>query len=185
MNPRRFIGVAAFIFISPALQGQDTKEPSTTKSDGVLYQSPKGSYRLEKGPNDHSVWVVSAKNPSQRRVLSTEPGDRITSDDCFASPDEKWLLMHSELFQQIDALKFIAFKKKGWFKSKLYDFVDKHTHQVIRRWTWTARGWSSDSNRLTIDLNPPDGSEAISFNVRTGRFKQMVSNEQAEIPSPN
>jgi len=156
------------------LQGQDTKESPTAKSDVVLYESPKGSYRLEKGPNDHSVWVVSAKNPSQRRALSTEPADYISSEDCVASPDEKWLVMREELFQKIDALNFVAFKKKGWFKSKLYDYVDKNIKPETRHWILSAEGWSSDSSRLEIGITWPDSGEAqIFFNARTNEFERL------------
>jgi hypothetical protein len=145
----------------------------TPRSAVVFYESPKGSYWLEKGPNKYSIWVVSTKDPKRRKILSTEPGDYIDAESCFASPDEKWLLVREELFQRSDSVKFVALKKKGWFKSKLYDYVDKNIKPGTRHWTWSAEKWSDDSRRLKIGLTWPDNGEAnIVFNIDTDEFER-------------
>ncbi len=82
--------------------------------------------------------------------------------------------MREELFQKIDALNFVAFKKKGWFKSKLYDYVDKNIKPETRHWILSAEGWSSDSSRLEIGITWPDSGEAqIFFNARTNEFERL------------
>jgi hypothetical protein len=150
-----------------------TPAPTATPSSGVLYESPKGSYRLEKGPGKFSASVVSAKDPKQRQLLSLAPGNEIGSDGCAASPDEKWLVMRGELFQRTGPVKFVPFKKKGWFNTALEDFVEKTVHPPSRHWYWVLGGWSDDSSHLAIGLSWPDGGEAnIFLNMRTGEFEK-------------
>jgi hypothetical protein len=177
VSRRKFLGVAALILIASTSPGQDTKESPTPtgapKSEAVFLESPKGSYRLEKGPNKYSAWVVSTKDPKQRNLLSLAPDDSIDPDSCAASPDEKWLVMREELYQRTGTVKFVAFRKKGWFKTTLENFVDKTVHPPSRHWIWSIGEWSSDSSRLEIGLTWPDDGEAnIFFNTRTNEFER-------------
>ena len=152
---------------------KESPTPTATPGSEVLYESPKGSYRLEKGPNEFSAWVVSTKDPKQRQLLSVAPGNSIDSEGCAASPDEKWLVMREELYQRMGPVKFVVFKKKGWFKTALESFVEKIVQPPSRHWYWVLGGWSDDSSHLGIGLSWPDGGEAnIFFNTRTGEFEK-------------
>jgi len=155
-------------------KGSQRESPTPTataapKSETVLLESPKGSFRLEKGPNKYSAWVVSTKDAKQRQLLSLAPDDSIDSESCSASPDEKWLVIREELYQRTGPVKFVVFRKKGWFKTKLYQFVDNTIHPSSRHWIWSLGEWSSDSSRLTIGLSDDVN---IFFNTRTNEFEK-------------
>ena len=117
-RPRLALGViVAALTLVPLLFGQEATPAASEapKSKSVLYESPQGSYRLERSRDNKSVWVVSAKNPKEHQVLAGIAGpDEYPDPERFiASPDEKWLVAEGELFQQVRPLKFVVFKKRG------------------------------------------------------------------------
>jgi hypothetical protein len=168
--------VAAVIFmIAPTLRGQEaTESPTSTagpKSKAVLYESPKGDYRLETRPGSKSVWVVSVKNPAKRSLL---PGAAaaLDPDPYEASPDEQWLVSRDgELYQRVSEVRFVIFKKKGWFESELQSFVEKTFQPPSRHWIWSIGSWD-DSSRLEIGITWPDGEGEMVFDARTKKFER-------------
>jgi hypothetical protein len=173
-------GVAVLGLIA-AVFGQEAT-PTTSeapKSKSVFYESPKGSYRLERSPDNKSVWVVSAKDPKKHQILAgVTPSDEYLDPDRYnASPDEKWLVAETELYQQISPLKFVVFRKKGWFKSNLESFVENSIQPPSNHWIWTLGGWSDDSSQLTISISWPEvdgkGEANMAFNARSRKFERL------------
>lgn len=162
------------IFWNPPISSaQDTTESpvstATPKPNGVLYESPKGDFRLETRPGSKSVWVVLVKNPAKRSLLATVLP---TDDDPYeASADEKWLVCRDgEIYQRVGDLKFVPFKKKGWFHSEIQRFVEKTLQPNSRHWIWTIESWD-DSNRLRITITWSDHEPEIVFNGNTKSFE--------------
>ena len=170
--------VAVLMRISLTASGQDAGKSSTPtvspKSNVVLYESPKGDYRLERSAHGSSVVVVSVKNPPRRTLL---PGADLRYSDYEASPDEQWLVSRDgELYQRVGETRFAVFKKKGWFDSELQGFVEKTFHPPSRHWIWEIVDWSDDSSRLKIGITWPEGEADMCFNVRTKEFERAPTN---------
>jgi hypothetical protein len=72
---RTFVAtVAGLILGLPFLRAQDGQVaadnlPTPESAPEVLYESPKGNYRIEATEQGTSVWVVPAKDPTQRKAL--------------------------------------------------------------------------------------------------------------------
>jgi hypothetical protein len=168
-----FLGAVIF-WNAPTLSGQEaTESPTSTarpKSKAVLYESPKGDYRLETRPGSKSVWVVSVKNPAKRNLLARAlPFD---PDPYEASSDEQWLVSRDgELYQRVGEVKFVIFKKKGWFKSELERFAEQTFQPNTRHWSWSIGSWD-DSNRLEIGITWPGGEGEMVFNASTKSFER-------------
>lgn len=168
-----FLGATLF-WNAPTLSGQEaTASPTSTarpKSKAVLYESAKGDYRLETRPGSKSVWVVSVKNPAKHNLLATALPD--DSDPYEATTDEKWLVCRDgELYQRVGDLKFVPFKKKGWFEAELQRFVEQAFHPNSSHWIWTIGSWD-DSDRLEIDITWPNGDVEMVFNATTKSFER-------------
>ena len=181
-RPRLALGfiIAALTSVS-VLFGQEATPAASEepKPQGVLYESPQGSYRLERSRDNKSVWVVSAKDPKEHQVLAgiAVPDEYPDPERFIASPDEKWLVAEGELFQQVSPLKFVVFRKKEWFKSNLESFAQKTFKPPSRHWIWTLGEWTGDSTRLEISITWPDSNEntegKMAFNARTKEFERL------------
>lgn len=173
--------VAAVLSLIPPVFGQEATPTASEapKSKSVLYESPKGSYRLERSPDNKAVWVVSAKDPKKHQILAgvKPPGEFPDPERYNASPDEKWLVAETELYQQVSPLKFVVFRKKGWFQSNLENFAQKTFHPPSRHWIWLLGGWSDDSIHLRISITWPDSDEntegKMAFNAQSREFERL------------
>lgn len=182
MRPRIavWVTIATLGLISQVIGQEATPAVSEApKSKGVLYESPKGSYRLERSPDNKAVWVVAAKDPKKHQLLTgvAVPDEFPDPERFIASPDEKWLVAEGELYQQVTPLRFAVFRKKGWFQSNLESFAQKTFHPPSRHWIWTLGDWSDDSSRLKISITWPDSNENtegnMAFNARTREFERV------------
>ena len=163
-------------------KGSEKESPTPTataapKSEAGLLESPKGSYRLEKGPNEFSAWVVSTKDPKQRQLLSTRlPDDSIDRGSCAASPDEEVVtMMREELYPARQPSEVCSIQGKGLVQNNAGKFYGSSTvHPSSRHWIWSLGEWSADSGRLTIGLTWPDSDDVnIFFNTRTNEFERV------------
>jgi uncharacterized protein YecT (DUF1311 family) len=148
------------------------------ETDAILYESPKGGYRIQWVEDKEEAFVVSTKNPTERAALPDAAEERDPTECTvrfYGSPDEHWILYTEswrhhgekaqELYQHASGVKFAAFKGKEWFTKaarnyavknggfKMTDFLAKRSANVYEEHLRTQfRGWSADSSRLLFGI---------------------------------
>ncbi len=169
------------------------------ETDASLYQSPKGSYRIEWKEDGDSRFVVSIKNPAERAPLPGSIGEYDPSEcleEFHSSPDENWLfyteswrhhgLLSRELYHHETGVKFAPLKGKGSFTKTLQSYAIKNggfkksdfvagTERDYDHLGTEFRAWCFDSSRLLVGLYA-EGSERgpvyVYFNTRTKTLEQ-------------
>jgi uncharacterized protein YecT (DUF1311 family) len=185
------LGVTGFTGLSTNLAAEE-------ETDVILYESPKGGYRIQ-FVEDKEPLVVSTRNPAERAPLPGATSERDPEEVTlrfYSSPDENWIFYREswrhhgalarELYHNERGVKFAPVKAKGSFTKaiqsyaikgggfKKTDFLDERDSPYDHLGT-RFRSWSFDSSRLLFGMYA-EGSEHgpfyVYYNTRTKTLEQ-------------
>jgi uncharacterized protein YecT (DUF1311 family) len=171
------------------------------EENAAIYESPKGSYRIQLVEGKDELFIVSTKNPAERAALPNSTADDPTENQVrfYSSPDEQWIfyteswrhhgVRAQELYNHEGSVKFAPFRAKQWFAQtvqsyaiknggfKKADFLNEGRNE--NHLDTKFRGWSFDSSRLLLGIyGEADYREDkrepfyIYFNTRTKTLEQ-------------
>ncbi len=159
------------------MTGKAAVSPSRSSplNDKVLYQSPQGTYRIQASADGSALWIVSSKDPNQRKPLPGADPDNRSPEEFGASPDERWLVDNRkpELYHDAGNLAFAPFNGKQWLWKRGMEYASEQFHFARREMSGESAGWSFDSARLLITFKAEAPQERFAyFNTRTKTFEQ-------------
>lgn len=166
------LGLTGFAGLSTNLAAEET-------TGETVYESPKGSYRIQWVEGKDEPFVVSTQNPAERAPLPGATSERDPEEVTlrfFSSPDENWIfykeswrhhgVLAQELYHHESGVKFAPFKQKEWFAKavrnyavknggfRMTDFLEKRGADNFgeNHLVTKFRGWSFDSSRLLFGI---------------------------------
>jgi uncharacterized protein YecT (DUF1311 family) len=164
----------------------------------ILGTSASGDFRIEssfpeKAAEDTTaaIWVVSAKDPTQRAELPKQSPDSPSDDEFHFSPNEEWLfglrhvgsgLRYGNIYHLLKPLRIEVVGKQGYFDELVWKQCVKlgalkENYSAAGVYAMTAfASWSLDSSRLLIRLcgGEKKGNMLcgfLYFNTRTNKFE--------------
>jgi len=183
-----------------ASEGSPSATAPAEEKPEVLYTSPSGMFRIERigqafsggeGESTGDIWIVSAKDPTQRAKLPKQSSESPLDDEFRFSPNEKWIfatryvgsgLRYGNVYHlanplQIDMpTKGESFNDLAWENCvKLGALKDNYASEGVHATTFFVC-WSLDSGRVLIELSGGEEKRSMRagllyFNTRARKFE--------------
>jgi uncharacterized protein YecT (DUF1311 family) len=193
MNKKRLVViglVTSVLCLTGAAKPEGEAEP--------LGESPSGAFAIESKGADESnpdampeIWVISAKDPSERAKLPKESADSPPDDEFHFAPNEEWMfgsrhvgsgLRYANVYHLIKPLRIevagapASFNELAWENCVKLGALKKN-FGAMGFYAMTAfQNWSLDSSRVLIRLCGGEEKRSmvcgfVYFNTRSNQFE--------------